>query len=34
MESGKPERPSTWEVGMRVQDHAAMNARVLNNPLA
>jgi hypothetical protein len=31
MELGKPRHPSPWEQGSRVQDHATMNARVLNN---
>jgi hypothetical protein len=34
MELGKPEHPSTWEEGPRHQNHVAMNARVLSNPLA
>ncbi len=33
MELGKPRCPSTWNQGPRVQDHAAMNVRVLSNPL-
>jgi hypothetical protein len=32
MELGKLEHPSTWEEGLKHQDH--MNVRVLNNPLA
>jgi hypothetical protein len=32
MELSKPGRPSTWEQGLKVQDHVAMNAWVLNNP--
>jgi hypothetical protein len=34
MEPGKSKRPFTWERGPRVQDHAAMNARILNNLFA
>jgi hypothetical protein len=34
MELGKPKDPSIWEQGPRVQNHAAMNAQVLNNPFA
>ncbi len=34
MEPSKPERPSTWEEGLKHQNHVAMNAQVLNNPLA
>ncbi len=34
MELGKPEHPSTWEQGPRVQDHMAINAQVLSNHLA
>ncbi len=33
MEPGKPICPSTWEQIPKVQNHAAMNVRVLNNPL-
>jgi hypothetical protein len=33
-EANKPEHPSTWEEGLKHQDHMAMNVRVLNNPLA
>jgi len=34
MELSKPRFPSTWEQGLKVQDHTTMNAQVLNNPLA
>ncbi len=34
MELSKRRHPSTQEHGPKVQDHAAMNARVLNNLLA
>jgi hypothetical protein len=34
MEAGKLEHPFTWEKGPRHQNHAAMNAQVLNNPMA
>ncbi len=34
MELNKPGHSSTWEEGLRVQDHMAMNAQVLSNPLA
>jgi hypothetical protein len=34
MELSKLEHPSTWEQGLKVQGHAAMNAHVLSNPLA
>jgi hypothetical protein len=33
MEPSKPERPSIWKEGLRVQDYVAMNVQVLNNPL-
>jgi hypothetical protein len=33
MESGKPKHPSTRKHGPKVQDHIAMNVRVLNNLL-
>ncbi len=33
MESNNPKCSSIREEGMRVQDHVAMNAWVLNNPL-
>jgi hypothetical protein len=33
MELGKPRCPFTWEEGLRAQDDATMNVRVLNNPL-
>jgi hypothetical protein len=33
MELVKPECPSTWEEGLRHQNHVAMNAQVLSNPL-
>jgi len=34
MESNTPRHPSTQEQGPKVQDHATMDARVLNNHLA
>ncbi len=34
MELSNPKCPSIWEESSRVQDHVAMNARVLSNPLA
>jgi hypothetical protein len=34
MELGKPKCPSTQEKNPRHQDHVAMNAQVLINPLA
>jgi hypothetical protein len=34
MELGKPRCPSTWEEGLRVQNHVAKNAQCLSNPLA
>ncbi len=34
MELDKPGCPSTQEQGLKVQDHMAMNAQVLSNPLA
>jgi len=34
MESGKLKRPSIWEQGPKVQDHATMNVQVLSNLLA
>jgi hypothetical protein len=34
MELSKLGHPSTQEQGLKVQDHAAMNAQVLKNPLA
>jgi len=33
MELGKRVHPSTQKQGSRVQNHATMNAQVLNNPL-
>ncbi len=34
MESSKPECPSTWELGPKVQDHVAMNSWVLSKHVA
>jgi hypothetical protein len=34
MEPGKLKRPSTRKEGLKHQDHKAMNAQVLSNPLA
>jgi len=34
MEPGKPECPSTWEEGLKHQDHTTMNMHILNNLLA
>jgi hypothetical protein len=34
MELGKPECPSTWEEGLKHQDHTTMNVHILNNLLA
>jgi len=34
IESSKPKCPSTWEESPRHQNHVAMNAWVLSNPLA
>ncbi len=34
MEPGKLERPSTWEEGLKHQNHTTMNVHILNNLLA
>jgi len=34
MEPSKPKHPSTWEESLKHQNHVAMNAWVLSNPLA